>query len=122
MPTTEQYEQFLEMAGIKPTKESVDQLEVMTQALKVHAERTAHYQLGWKQYGGISNLLSMARKVDRLMMRHWGIGKKPEFHKWDLDDAIDLLNYTCFFMRSAEAGSLYGRPPIRPTLDEEPFK
>lgn len=119
MPTTEQLEEFLASAGITPSEESAEQLEMFLRALKVHAGRTQHYSRAWAQYGAMSNLLNMARKVDRLMLRHWGLGMKTTFHKDELDDAVDLLNYTGFFMRCVEEGNFVGRMPDRP--DDTPF-
>ncbi len=92
---------------------------VMMDALKVYAERSQAYGQAWTQYGAMSNLLSMARKVDRLMAVWWSEEDEgiPKLHKDNLDDAIDEINYTIFFIRCARSANLFGSAPSRPPAD-----
>jgi hypothetical protein len=108
---------YLEAIGLPPTKESVAQLEVFAEALRIFASRNAAYGDVWKQYGALSNLLSVARKVDRLMHSWWEGKGAPAMHKDSLDDAIDNINYTAFFIRNAREGNITGSAPVRP-VDE----
>lgn len=79
--------------------ECIEQLKAFEEALKVHKDRTNSYGTIWKEYGSRSPLLSAAKKMGRLMKIFWYgnghfIDGKPQ-----LDDAVDLLNYTAFFIR-----------------------
>lgn len=116
----------LDQQGIEPSLENIQQLLIFLEALKLYDERTRAYGQLWRQYGAMSNLLSMARKTDRTVKVWWtqeeevldaDTGKKlPLLHKDGLDDALDLLNYTVFFIRNARAGNIYGTAPKRPEL------
>lgn len=100
-------------AGIDVTDDNREQLRVCLEAVRTYSERTQTYGQVWRQYGALSNLLSSARKVDRLMEGWWHDGAPP-LHKDGLDDAIDLINYTVFFMRNAREANFVGDRPKRP--------
>lgn len=118
MPTTEQFKEFLASAGIPDASEDLIQhFSVFVGAMKIHAERSQAYGSAWRNYGAMSNLLSMARKIDRLMEVHWFGQQKIVFHKDELDDALDVLNYTVFFMRNIVADNHFGNPQERPAED-----
>lgn len=111
--------QLLDEMGVEPTSDNVEQLTVFLQALMVYHGRTGAYGQVWKQYGALSNLLSVARKADRLMSVWWHSQHRPTdrvplLHKDHLDDAIDLLNYCVFFVRNARALNITGEAPDRP--------
>lgn len=91
-----------------------EQLQVFMQAMEVYRERSVAYAEVWKQYGAMSNLLSVARKTDRMMSAWHGLSSGETIHKDDMDDAIDLLNYCTFFIRNFRSGNLFGSPPKRP--------
>lgn len=108
------YTAALVQMGIEPTPALCEQLQVFVTALKICDQRTDAYGELWRQYGARSNLLSVARKTDRLMASGWfNTDKNPLTHKDALDDAYDLLNYTAFFIRNALEGNLDGAPPER---------
>lgn len=99
--------------GIENTLDNRQHFGVMLRCLVKVQVRTEAYGQVWKQYGGVANLLSAARKVDRLMSIFWN-GKEPEMHKDALDDAEDGINYLVFFMRLAAKDNLVGQAPQRP--------
>jgi hypothetical protein len=108
-------EELLKAADCEPTEELKEHLLVFLQAVKICNDRTHAYGLVWRQYGALSNLLSAARKVDRLMQVWWFDPDGGQaLHKDALDDAFDLLNYTCFFIQNARMGNIQGTPPRRP--------
>lgn len=119
-PTADLYGEFLAASDIPYSEETVQHLSHFLDALRVHSQRSKSYSDAWRHYGALSNLLTMARKIDRLMAVHWNPQGRLEFHKDELDDAVDLLNYTVFFMRNVNAGNTYGSPPARPTSVEVP--
>ena len=90
----------------------------MERAVRLMAERTTAYGLVWKQYGALSNLLSAARKIDRLMNIWWFAteDQPPALHKDALDDAMDAINYLGFFIQNAREGNILGTAPKRPDL------
>ncbi len=100
---------------------------VLMKCLQVYASRESAYGGVWKQYGPLSNLLSAARKVDRLMSIFWhrgdqyvGGSARAVEHKDALDDGIDGINYLAFFMRlKTPRGTITGNEPIRPEQSEE---
>jgi hypothetical protein len=108
--------ELLAAFGMDDTDQNVHQVLVLLEALQVYDQRSQHYGQSWKNYGALSNLLSSARKVDRLMEVWWDADADapPVLHKDGLDDAIDLINYTVFFIRNARAGNLTGVRPVRP--------
>jgi hypothetical protein len=118
--------------GIDPSVDNIQQLAIFLEALKLYNDRTVAYGQIWQQYGAMSNLLNVARKTDRLLNIWWtgdeeeldpDTGKpKPLLHKDNLDDAIDLLNYTAFFIRNARAANIHGSIPQRPQLVHREFK
>lgn len=92
------------------------QLAVLMEAHAVYRQRSASYGAVWQHYGAQSNLLSAARKVDRLMEMWWHNpdGAKA-LQKDATDDAIDAINYLSFFVRNARDGNISGQAPERPT-------
>lgn len=99
----------LEYFGVPVTESNLEHFEVFIECLKTHDQRTKAYGTVWKRYGALSNLLSAARKVDRLMEMWWRKGGRPEIlHKDALDDAYDGINYLVFMIRNARAGNLTG--------------
>lgn len=100
---------------IDPTPENMEQLNVFLKAVQIYGSRTGSYGQVWRQYGALSNLVSVARKVDRLMHSWWhAVSGIPALHKDNLDDAFDLLNYAAFFIRNATSGNITGEQPERP--------
>lgn len=95
---TEAYRQLLEQYGIPYKPELIRQLDIFMQALRIHETRSVYGQ-SWRRYGALSNLLSVARKADRLMQVFW-FGRGGLEHKDAVDDAYDLINYTAFFIRN----------------------
>jgi hypothetical protein len=94
-----------------------EQSEVFEKCLEINEDRSAAYGDVWRNYGAVSNLLSAARKVDRLMETWWdGLinGTAPGIHKDALDDAYDAINYLAFFIRNATDGNFTGERPERP--------
>jgi hypothetical protein len=86
----------------------------MVEALRIYNSREQSYGSVWRQYGALSNLLSVARKVDRLMHAWWHQPDGPYTHKDSLDDAYDGINYVCFFIRNVLDGNMTGSAPERP--------
>lgn len=98
--------QFLQLLDIDPTSEALTQLNVLVEALLIHNSRKI-YGTAWQRYGWLSNLLSIARKADRLMQVFW-FGPGNLDHKPSTDDAYDLINYAVFFIRNVEADNARG--------------
>jgi len=100
----------------------MEHLSVLLRAFGIHIERGNAYGDVWKNYGALANLLSAARKIDRLMNVWWreDTTDVPMLHKDLLDDAYDAINYLTFFIRNAQAGNIFGVEPQRPAA--VPFK
>lgn len=108
--TSAAIEAVFEQHNIDVTPGNLEHFEFLMKCLKLHNDRTRAYGTVWKRYGALSNLLSAARKVDRLMESWWrrGEGHAPALHKDNMDDALDAVNYLVFMMRNARAGNVTG--------------
>lgn len=109
--------QFLQDIGLPDTDDNLDQLNVLVECLVIYSGREDVYGAAWRQYGAVSNVLSMARKVDRVMNEWWTSLIRGEVRDRDgeeLDDAFDLINYTVFFLRNVRDGNISGAMPDRP--------
>ncbi len=97
---------FLDAYGIEANSTNLTQLNVLVEALQIFETRKIYGDV-WRKYGALSNLLSVARKADRLMEIFWhGPGELD--HKSSVDDAYDLINYAAFFIRNVTDGNLKG--------------
>lgn len=100
---------FLGIYDIEADEEEVvAHLEVFLEALRIFQSRKI-YGDAWRRHGALSNLLSVARKTDRLMQVYWH-GDGGMTHKEGMDDAYDLINYAIFFIRNKEDGNEKGKP------------
>jgi hypothetical protein len=91
-PTNEQLESDMD-----------DLKEIFGEALEKFKERNETYKDGWRTSGAHSHLEQMKHKVKRLLNTYDGEGGE------DLDDAIDLLNYTAFFIIQHRQGIHHDR-------------
>lgn len=113
---------LLDHFDIERTLDNNNQMLLFMECVAIYAERSRAYGQVWKQYGALSNLLSVARKTDRLMAVWWTEEEEaykdgaavPRLHKDNLDDAFDLINYAAFFIRNARAANFTGTTPKRP--------
>lgn len=108
---------FLNDLGLPDTEDNLEQLLVLAECLVIYSSRDGVYGAAWRQYGAVSNVLSMARKVDRVMNEWWSSLLRGEVSDRDgeeLDDAVDLINYTVFFLRNVRDGNISGSMPERP--------
>ena len=107
--TQDPLEAVFDLYDLEYTKSNAEHFHVLMECLCVHEGRTKAYGTVWKRYGALSNLLSAARKVDRLMEIWWRKGGSPQMlHKDALDDALDGINYLVFMIRNARNGNLTG--------------
>ena len=120
--------ELFDQLGVEHSTDNINQFLTLMQAFKTYDERSKSYGQAWKQFGALSNLLSVARKAKRLMEVWWYsdtdtyVDGKPMLHKDNLDDAVDLLNYTAFFMRQVMEGNLQGDPPNLPIHTQRCFE
>lgn len=97
---------FLSIHDLEPTETMNAQLAIFINALTIFDSRKIYGDI-WQRYGSLSNLLNVARKVDRLMQVLW-YGNGTVTHKDALDDAYDLINYAAFFIRNQGVGNERG--------------
>lgn len=109
---------YLEAEGIAVTPDTIEQLRVLTECVRLYDSRGRSYGQVWKQYGALASLLNAARKVDRLMAIWWHSTRGAALHKDALDDAYDCINYMTFFMRLAIRGNITGTAPTRPEVKQ----
>lgn len=83
---------YLDVLGLDVTATNLEQLRVFAEALKIFHSRDKKYGSLWQQYPSETMLMHMQSKLSRC-----GANTNP----CDMDDAIDLLNYTAFFIRLA---------------------
>jgi hypothetical protein len=94
--TRGQLEQALSILGFREDDQKylANALDVFAFALEIMDERQEKYGDGWKKWGWRGQLIKMKDKERRVWSTFWKKGDKTA----DLDDAIDLLNYTAFFI------------------------
>jgi hypothetical protein len=80
-----------------------DYLEITTilfEALKKYADRDALYDGAWKEAGYLDSLHHIRSKATRILKL-----SERAIDQADLvDDALDLINYTAFFIANVRAG------------------
>lgn len=99
--------------GMKVTDEDWQQLKVLLRALGKFHERDAKHRGLWRYFGAIDSGFQARAKATRTYNVAIGLLKDPESvlgmtvdgrRDDPLDDAIDMINYACFFVRNVEEG------------------
>lgn len=87
-----------------------DQLTVMIEALLVYSERNLSYKDNWKKMGWRGMLVRSRERVERLWDDFWGREPIPDGvdELFNVDDAIDLINFACFFIRATRENNRDG--------------
>lgn len=103
---------FLREIGFDGSDQEVEQIAVALEALAVFEERNALYRDGWYHAGAIDNLRNARRKVSRQMNIATVVCEKdpPALADGNLDDAIDVINYTTFAVRNMRFVNFDGTP------------
>lgn len=99
--TTKHLEDLVDLIrNVSLSKDEVDVLDIMAEAFMKYRERELQYGGLWKLYGWPDNLLQIRHKAARVIRVFWGGLMKggADSVSDDLDDAIDLINYTVFFI------------------------
>lgn len=105
--TEEQTAKALTAAGLYPTDEMIPQAMILLNCLALYQERDQKYGSVWKRLGALNNLTRMSIKIERLLSMYWHKKRyiqeedNGQTYDLDLDDAYDLINYSCFFIRQA---------------------
>jgi hypothetical protein len=99
-------EQFMEAMGVPVDYQP--QLEIMVEALKIRAQREGVYKGLWRKFGYTDSLFHMRSKMERLMIQFWDGTGHSAYLGEDLDNALDLLNYTTFFVTLFREGRRNG--------------
>lgn len=80
----------------KPTD---PQLAVFYEAYALYRERNLQHQDVWKESGWMGMMVDMRKKMDRLWKQYTAYRSDEMVAQEDLDSALDLLNFTVFFIR-----------------------
>lgn len=99
---------IIDALDLPASVDSADQVTTMLRALEIYGKKDRLYGSAWKRLGALNNLTRMSTKVERLLEMYW----HQDNHRLsaessvvvDLDDAYDLLNYSCFFVAQASKG------------------
>lgn len=87
-----------------PDGSAMAQLAVMSVALELFKERNdGKYHDLWKIYGASDSLHHMKSKYLRTRQNFEDV-MESDAGAMDIDDALDLINYTCFYIRNMLAG------------------
>lgn len=76
------------------TESEKSQMEVLLKAMEVYAERNIKYKDNWRRMGARGALIRIRERAERLWDSMW---ERPGP---DMDDAIDLINFAAFLVRS----------------------
>lgn len=94
-----------------PTDDSMmEQMRVLAETLRIYNDRRARYGDSWKLYGWLDSIFHMRNKFTRVEAEFWT--NPPETIQQAeerLDNAIDLIVYTVFFIRNVRTNNQKGR-------------
>src|SRR3989304_10094615 len=93
---SEQLRYHLDLLGLD--HETAEHVAVLLEAVALYEEREKKYRGLWKEYGVADSHHHIVSKTSRLRMAYTG--------QADIDDALDLINYTVFLVRNFRAGRL----------------
>lgn len=80
--------------GLEPNMGNRQYMSGLLMAAEIYAERGQRHGDVWKDSGWKGMLFDMHKKMDRLWNEYMVSEKPPS----DLDSAVDLINYTVFFI------------------------
>lgn len=90
----------LQMMGIPPSDTDVDQMMVMLSAFDIFRQRNERYQDLWREGGYDDSANSLKHKVMRVVQETRTTEGEPQ-----IDDALDIINYACFWIRNVNDGN-----------------
>jgi hypothetical protein len=95
-------------------KALMDQFAIFMEALTIYDQRNAQYKDNWRRMGWRGCLVRVRERAERLWDKLWdapprvaGEAVMP-YQPHDLDDAIDLINFCGFLIRSVREGDRDG--------------
>jgi hypothetical protein len=100
--------EVISILGHEPSPSNIEQMQVYLDAFDVFLERNSRYEDLWRDYGWMDNLTHVRSKALRLVRKFWR-NNAPEANDNMLDDAVDLINYTAFFIRNYCDRNKWGR-------------
>lgn len=103
---TTEIEQFLNYCNVEATDDLRQQVGIFVDCLQLRQERGKRYGDTWKRRGYKGSLWMMDHKMLRLD-EQWMRNTPEEPEATEMDDALDLINYTCFFIQNAIAGRVW---------------
>lgn len=95
--------------GLPVAKTTIEQLDVMLDALRVFADRTAAYGEQWVESGALDNFGNARRKVRREMHLCSSESAMAALGKDGADDALDAINYLVFGVRNLRNANIDGQ-------------
>lgn len=104
-PMSNYEREYLKHLGIEDHINNLQQLRVFAEALKIYAERNKRYKDSWKDFGWRGMLHDIYKKTHRLWKAWWS---GDEQDRGDYDDAIDLMNFSAFFIRAVKSNNEKG--------------
>ena len=99
--------------GFEATDEDAEQFSTMMLALKKFHERDEKHRGLWRYFGAIDSAHQARAKATRTYNVAIGLLRDPEQYPEPglksetddvLDDAVDMINYACFFIRNVNDG------------------
>lgn len=96
------------------SKPNDPQLEVFMEAFEVYHDRQVRYgDQVWQASGWRGMLVDMRKKLDRLWAEYYNLDNSGDVNpeKYNLDSAIDLINFTAFFIRQVRENDRDGEWP-----------
>jgi hypothetical protein len=84
------------------------QMAVFHHAFRLYQERNAGHRDVWKESGWMGMLVDIRKKADRLWVQYNAYEPDEDVTQADLDSALDLLNFTAFFIRQVRNNNRNG--------------
>lgn len=97
---------FLDDCSLVPSPDAVNQLiEAFLPALAIMCQRSTIYDANggsWKAMGWRGLLIEMHKRWKRIRISAW------KHNKFNSNDAVDLINYTGYYLRQKHQGNPFG--------------
>jgi hypothetical protein len=86
-------------------EDDLEQLEVMVEAFLLYLEKNGKYANLWKEGGHMDSAHHVRHKGARVgMLATQPLAAPPNKPQEFIEDALDLINYSCFFVRNVRDG------------------
>lgn len=96
----------LDELAVEATAENIAQMCAYLEAFEIFLDRNKRHRAGWRVAGVTGILVDIRKKCERL----WNEFVLGDEYPDDIDSALDLMNYTAFFIQAHHEEKETGKP------------